>query len=87
MRYITATEIKEFAYCRRQWSLKRKKPRGQVEVLAPTDPREIGICAHQRHAEKVAQATRKTNTLDMIIMIAALALAGAVIGTILGRVL
>lgn len=87
MRYITATEIKEFAYCRRQWRLNRKKPRGHVEVLAPTDPREIGIRSHQRHAEKVAQATRKTNTLDMIIMIAALALAGAVIGTILGRVL
>lgn len=87
MRYITATEIKEFAYCRRQWSLNRKKPRGQVEVLAPTDPREIGIRAHARHAEKVAEAERKTSVLDIIIMLAALALAGAVIGAILGRVL
>jgi hypothetical protein len=86
MRYITASEIGQFLYCRRQWSLDRKKKQsGKVEVLAPTDPRAIGIDAHQRHAEKVEQATQKNQRLTLVITIAALTLLAIIAGTIFGR--
>lgn len=84
MRYITASELGRFTFCRRQWHLS-KKDAPRVEQLAPTDPREIGRLAHERHAEKVEQATRQTERLNFIITIAALILLAVIAGAIFGR--
>lgn len=84
MRYISASEIGQFMFCHRQWHL-RKKEGPRVEKLAPSDPREIGIRAHQRHAERVEEAQRATDRLGIVIMIAAMALAGIIIGLVIGR--
>jgi hypothetical protein len=88
MRYIHASEIGSFLYCRKQWELAGKKRQVTPHYDLPTtDPKLLGIRAHARHAERVRAALAQTGTLGWILIIAALGFVALYAGTIVGPML
>jgi hypothetical protein len=51
--YINASEIGEFVFCSRSWSLARQKKPSLLET-----ERERGVRFHQRHSDQVQAAPR-----------------------------
>ena len=72
-RYITASELKSFAFCRRAWFLERQ---GAESALA--DERARGRADHEGHGLAVQQANlgRRTATLLFVLGLAGTAAAG-----------
>lgn len=88
MRYTHASEVGPFSYCRKQWEMARKKRSVTPYYDLPTsDPKLLGIRAHARHAERVRADQERSHTLQRLVIVIVLALAGAYIGSLLGPML
>ena len=66
-RYIRASELGSFAFCRRAWFLERQ---GQATTL--TQAREIGAADHaeRAHAVRQAPATARLSALLLVLGVA-----------------
>ncbi|HZT04568.1 MAG TPA: hypothetical protein VFA39_20130 [Steroidobacteraceae bacterium] len=88
MRYINASEVGPWTYCKKQWQLAgKKRPSTPVRFLRTSDPRLLGIRAHSRHAQRVQEALEHGGILLRVGILIVLALAGAYVGTLLGPML
>lgn len=88
MRYINASEVGPFTYCKKQWELAGKKRSVTPCYDLPTsDPKLLGIQAHARHAKRVSDDQERRDTLKWITIIIVLCLAGVYAGTIIGPML
>jgi hypothetical protein len=74
-RYITASELKSFAFCRRAWFLER-----QGSESALVSERARGLADHASHGRTVQQANlgRRAATLLLVLGLAGIAAAALV---------
>ena len=74
-RYITASELKSFAFCRRAWFLER-----QGAESALVDERARGRADHEIHGHIVQQANLRRRAATLLFV---LGLAGIVVAALL----
>jgi hypothetical protein len=67
-RYINASEIGNYKFCKRAWHLARLNAPSEAVI-----EREAGIARHERHAEKIRSAARSHN-VSRVFGVAALVL-------------
>lgn len=88
MRYVNASEVGPFSYCRRQWQFAgKKRPASPVRFLRTSDPKLFGIRAHSRHAQRVQEALEHGGMLLRVGILIVLGLVGLYAGTIIGPML
>jgi hypothetical protein len=69
-RYIRASELRSFSFCRRAWFLERK---GIVSALQSAQT--LGTADHQQHREAAAHATAAARVSSVLLIAGVLAFA------------
>jgi hypothetical protein len=79
-RYISASELKSFAFCRRAWLLERQGPQSAL-----TSERERGQADHVAHRQVVQRAGRDSRAATPLLVLGLVGIAATALSWWLSR--